>query len=1281
MKFLPFLVAAWLLLATVSARAQSTKIPAEFLPAMDVPKMSTPPKIDGHIDETEWRESSAWSGLASQNPGGNLLIPRPTTYFVGWDKDNLYIGMRTWIMPGYKPHVGGRGPGEVTAFDDGLEFVLTPQGKNVAPGRAGSSYKFFVSALGNTGDVARVSVGQLFRNWTPEIRAVTGLSPIGSAPRGGRWLDAEIALPAREFELNGPNRAGDVWRALLGFNHIPAFTQATIPINSAYFDASGHATLRLVENEPAVQMRFENNANFFENSVKGTVRVYNPRADAATVALSLVARQEKTEGATVSMNDLFAREETLTVPAGESRDWKIDEALPDMGDNRGFLGVRASWTNAPQGARELLTYGVYARQGNASWKAGYGEQWIKYTPPKEAFPLTASFNPVRNRVRLAADSYYLERPETARDASFTLMDESGKVLYQNKVDKTALYYFNDVHDLPDLKAGKYRVAARLDLKEGTTLGPVESSFVKLDEKEEFGAWWNNKLGDTERLIAPFTALKQDGNAVAALGRNTRFTALGLPQQIASNGGTVLAAPARIVIVRDGRETRVPLDGTAPVFDETKPWRIGFRGTATGGGLKFSVTGKIEQDGLTQLALTYAPLGDEPVTVDALRLEWPVRGDVAQSLVAVGPGGNFASFSAQTLPTKTGKLWDTLDLGKGGSGMTQGSFYPQIWLGNEKRGLLWWADSDEGWMPDDAIPAHEIVREKDGAVVLRNNLIGKRANLKVARTVNFTYNASPFKTMGKGWRMLEYSEDGTFEGPAKVREVDGVTIKGWNWLNPPAPDPKDWSALWAQFKPIADKRVRDIRPFDPALSRNRDYVHTSVPLSGYGPLTSDAKVAGYFAEEWDQNTFGKSQRDFTIWLLDRAIREGGLRTTYWDIFYVTLFKSPNTGFGYALPDGRIQPAFNGLNLRALMMRERSLMQDRGLLPGGIVTHATNNYPLIAVPWVDAILDGEWAEIRDDTKQDWVDFYAPEQLRAMSFSHNWGTSVSWMTLIHVSDAQRAAQLRRGHFDYMRLHDVWRSHDNVQPTPAILDWGLNDARVRQIPYWRNREIQTGDPEIMVSQWRLPDRTMLVIFNHHDQKSAPRDLNLGVDLKALGLSDKTIARALDDESAPRLDAATSSLKLDGLAPHTARVISLRDDDAAAVAQLQSTLQSFGGAAPDAETLAKLRDYGMGAAGLKFAKNPAQLQGANVQFALWRLPDRVIVGVRNAGDAALPDAKVRIDLDALKLAPQTKWQDFVRVRDFGATKEATQLDFYGRMLSLPNLAPGETRLIGVRRY
>ncbi|HEY3325021.1 MAG TPA: glycoside hydrolase domain-containing protein [Planctomycetota bacterium] len=812
---------------------------------------------------------------------------------------------------------------------------------------------------------------------------------------------------------------------------------------------------------------------------------------------------------------------------------------------------------------------------------------------------------------------------------------------------------------------------------GKELGPVTTTFKKFDEGKVFGAWWQNKLGDTERVIPPFEALKKKGDAVNVWGRSYTLDALGLPREFTSQGKPVSASAARIVVTTGGKEYDVKLtDGVS--FSDKKDWRYAFRGKAKAkdAGLIFTSTGTVEQDGLVLLNLTYAPAKDEPVTIDGLRIEFPLSIDAAECLLCGGPGGNFASLSHMILPNnKQGRLWSTLETGKGGSMMTVGSFYPDVWLGNEQRGLLWWGDSDQGWVPDDAVPAHEVLREGN-SVVLRNNIIGKPYILTQPRTITFGYMASPFRPLVKGWRMAIHSEDGTFDGPHKKRKdpKTGQQIDGWNWLNPPSHDPKDWSDLWALQKKEADAKVKREQPFNPAQARNRNYVHTSVPLVGWGPLTSDPVTPQYFAPEWAENTLSPTQRDFLIWLCDRQFGEGGLRTTYWDIFYIHCSKNEQNGTAYRLPDGRLQTTYQGFNLRKYMMRLYALMYDHQLMPGSNVAHSTNSFPLVAFPWMDAVLDGEWAEITDATPRDWVDFYAVERMRPMAIAENFGTVISWMSLFHVKDKEREKRLFRGFMDYQRLHDTWTGQDGRFPPQAVLDFGVNDERLQYVPYWRNTAFVTDDKEVLVSQWRLPDRVLLMVFNNNREQK--KEVKLSVIMnEAFGEATRPLevtARELGECGDPEVtfDKDRHVLAVPGLESHTARYVGLRRD------------MQHDNTAPVVPE--EVLDWGLHSPSMHWevgAHPGIKCDDHDVSIKALSAVDRVLLFVETKAEKT-KDVTLSIDLDALGLLPKLPWQEFVRVRTFGPPKiPEASLDFYARKLIIPKLDPRSVRLIGVRRY
>jgi hypothetical protein len=270
-----------------------------------------------------------------------------------------------------------------------------------------------------------------------------------------------------------------------------------------------------------------------------------------------------------------------------------------------------------------------------------------------------------------------------------------------------------------------------------------------------------------------------------------------------------------------------------------------------------------------------------------------------------------------------------------------------------------------------------------------------------------------------------------------------------------------------------------------------------------------------------------------------------------------------------------------------------------------------------------------------------------------------------------------------DYQRLHDTWTGQDGRYPPRAVLDWGLNDPRLQFVPYWRNTAVASGDKELLVSLWRLPDRVLMVVFNNNSKQS--KDAALRIDLRALGLgAGVPVARELGECGDPdvQFDAANSALRIPGLQPHTARYVGVRVHQPAVAERLRKTLDVVGlriTGIPE-----ELFDWGWVSADTRLLAPvlaPAVRADKDMHLALWQMPDRVLLAVSDVHAKSTRDATISIDLDALQLAPKLPWQEFVRVRTFKAGVPETTLDFHSRKLLVPKLQPGELRLIGVRRY
>ncbi len=1137
------LAITYVICSSVFAGTKEYALPPEKVPSFVVPRTSVPPKIDGVIDQTEWREATAVGGVGDwQN---DELVARPTTFFLCWDPDHMYFACRAYLRAGQKPNVpAGRSPGLAYVWDDGLELNFKPMGSNVPAGNKKNSYHWFLNCLGFIGDCSRNALGQQFKSWNPKFDIKTRLTEPGTAPNGGRWWEMEMSAKPEDFELEGKHKAGDKWRVMLGMNHMPGWMQARIPCNGSYRDPFGHNVVTLVEDTPAVQMTMESLSNpTTDGTATMKVSAYNPTASATALTLE------------VNVADTINIVETLKVAPGKSAEFVLNEKLPEtLKSGKMFMQVR-------QGDRQLYRYSV-------SFKVGSQKGILSpATPPdKTKFNFQTRFNPVRSLLLVKGDTYYLDDPSQARALRYRVVSkETEKLVSEGQITLNAEYYLQDLIKLPMLEPGTYIVQATMELTGGKKLGPMTGEFVKKNEAKEFARWWGKKVGDIERVIPPYTALTRKGNVVGCLGREYELNALGLPASISSRSGAVSAAPARIVVVVNGKEKRIKI-GKAQIT-ESKDWRVNFKGKAKGASMKFEAAGWLEQDGLVYVELTYGPSGKAPVQIDSMRIEYPLSETDSECLVCIGPGGNYSSRTTKILPKdKSGRIWSTLETGISGSGMTIGSFYPTVWIGNDHRGLLWWADNDRGWVQDNDVPAHEAVRNS-GEVVLVNNIVAKPTELNKPRNIKFSYIATPFKPLPKGWRMTQTTDDGTFFTPfrnlrkdsktgEKVYQNPGGGLMHVNWIHPESRYPEEWDELWAEQKELADNHAHSTQWSDPYNARSGcNFTHMSFQIMGYGKKSLEDHVYSYFGTEWESggmDTWNETYTDYAMTLFEPAFKNGGVRHTYWDIAMPMPFDDLLNGLAYRLPDGRVQQGYNGWNIRRFMMRLYSMQADAGLVPGGNGFHSTNSYLTIAMPWTDAVLDGELDTDLDTSPLDWVDSMPIERMRSMSSPHSWGVAICWMANLHSKVPGRADAAKRIQGQWVWMHDSWRNPyiPQLQRMPqSVLDWGINDEQAVYHPYWRNPYVTSEDEQILVSLWQLPDRIMLGVYNYNGEQA--KDVTLKVDLDGLDLRPqlpwqefigvRDLWKADDTSPGAALDFHNAALSAKALQPHTLRLIGIR--------------------------------------------------------------------------------------------------------------------------------------------
>ncbi len=730
-------------LAAGTRAGGSAQYDLELVPKFNIPRMAAPPKIDGTIDPAEWKTATKVMGMVLVN--GLEHKDRPVSFYLAWDPQHLYLAYRADILTGDIPHLQKAyrekyGTGVI--HDDALEVGLFLHDRNKKADEVSSFLKFVINALG-AGEYMKnyPDIGQILFNWAPTFDIA---NRVYTDAAGKHWWEMEIAMDLADVQMPVPHKAGDrVDIGLFAAVKNPNWQWLDYPSASGHLEHYGFPRAVLTEDQPYIQV--EEISGLHDRKLAYRSVVYNPTAKPVKVDAKLLLQdgtktKDKPFGELADPTDIISEQKTLDIAANGSARFDVVRDLPDLKASekgRGFLRLSLTPAGQPD-ARPVYTFACNF------W--GTDKSYVAPTQFKPHLATRVTFTPTQGRLGLGVDT--LDAPVSA-DAK-----PAGGIYRVLQGDKeiasgTLRYFVNqwydDLIELGQLEPGKYDVALALVDAAGNELAAAKGGFEKKDEAKEYAKWWNNAIGDPDKLLKPFEALKVveggrlkveggglkvagggTGIAISCTRRVYELGALGLPAQIEANGGPVLAAPSRIVLKVGGKAYAVPTDGKVTVTDK-KAWRVDFEcAPVTVAGVTFSATGWMEQDGLVELSLTYQPAasgvlspesGTPPVEIEELRIEWPVADDPLGAYMAcMGQGCNYSARTIGAVPQKDGQVWNTRDdMGPAGSGRRVGNFVGNLWVGTEQRGLFWCADSDKGWEPDARVAAHALRRVEGGGL--------------------------------------------------------------------------------------------------------------------------------------------------------------------------------------------------------------------------------------------------------------------------------------------------------------------------------------------------------------------------------------------------------------------------------------------------------------------------------------------------------------------------------------------------------------------------------------
>ena len=876
---------------------------ASVAPEVALTKMPTP-TIDGRIGADEWRCAAEMRGFVRYKQKAE--IPASARFMVGRDAANLYFAAETACGPGgVRRRVPAR-KGTAPAFvDDSFEFVFCPDVKAEKP--------VFRHMIVNANGAASCDMrrGAANEGWSPygRFRAASEVAD--------GWWRFEFSIPLAEIGFDGKRIHGfRVCRNWQGADDTPYAVQTTWTTeDTGFFGVAGAPVVRFDDGAPVVKL-LKLGGGSSDKSYPYALSVYNPSAAPRRVSV-------RVKGSPVNSQP-SALEEDFTLGPGETRTVEgggpvlNDEVVDFSAEVRADGAVVYSRRHTFQPNAQSI---VFRADGAAGEKVSM------------RFAYFPSFN--RGRLRVEVRS---KKEEGRSRFRFSIRDSKGREVFSRALEAGPDGVFDEVLDLPDLKA------ATLASGDGGYVARVEVPGVA-DAKREVAFrrdvfdWEGNKIGLSGAVPPPFEPVRTNGSVVSVVLRDHEIGEHGLWRQVVAAGKPLLARPMLLA--------------------------------TEGGALPRTLSAKTEWDvdGMMTWVLTL-----QPGRYSHLRLDIPMRGERARLYHSVADGLRFNP--AGEIPPGEGRVWDST---RPTRVALLGSYLPYIWVGGPLRGIAVFGDNDRGWVLDDgdgAPPCQEIVREGDGTVVLRLNLVQRAVDLKEPQTIKIGFMATPVKPMLDGWRARSRGDlmAGAYiwgagqSGPWPWDETDTFFRKmgearrtGKADLDYATKFADDYPYIWPKGSAkYEEKHKLLLTHYRSGMTRaawshkdpKKFVFYTNARGIEYGVRSGTTFADEWCRQQWTARPFNresghaydldpvKSYADCAVVWYKAMVETGAADAIYWD----DVFPSGDFNLGvtdaYRAADGEIQPSCGIFAMRALIRRCAVMMTEIGKDPRDNWVHMTN-----------------------------------------------------------------------------------------------------------------------------------------------------------------------------------------------------------------------------------------------------------------------------------------------------------------------------------------------------
>ncbi len=1074
-----FLRSTAVLMAALACVSAPPPACAQGVKAFGIPVIANAgmaPAIDGKMMPGEWDCASSLTGQFSL--GGGKMAQRQVKVFYVTDGKYLYAAMSSpAVPPGTAPQTS-----DAAKYEGYMDFFNNDrfEAKFMPPEGSRTGYAYVVADAEEHRLILRqVDNGETLIKLPFDFRS--------SYDSDGWTVEFRIPLEEIAFAKDGSILEG----AKINFTRVWMFPNDYCSIQKGGPHALAPAAL--MKNIPAFQIEKLGDIRKGKLDILATMRedeggvmtpketVYEDRkVDSRAIAGSGLKGAVSVSVEDIDGQEIFSESKKLALAPGRKipfefkKDFQVGEGCT--------LSVEAKLSDGRMLYKAEIPFEKYDPKEESAWK-----QRLEKGTVLGSWRVNSAFFPYWEKAKVKITFFKGKIMDSTTQARLSLKSDKG--FSAEKTVKAESGACDVVEfQIPGLPEGTYTLKAEALDKDGKVVATKENSYARV-----VFPWEHNKLGLSRTVIKPWTPMEvADGNEIKCWGRSCSLGKDGLTMSIKSQGKDILAGPLEISMVNsDGGSSSLESSGEGLKFAQKAEDLVEWESAGKlGGGLTVEVSGKAEYDGFMFWSLKLVPAS--PVKARSLKIAVRIPKSAAQLMHFQG-GWARNNFSG-AIPSGEGKVYDSLMI-EGGYNRPSG-FAPHVWIGNQTRGISWFADSDEGWAHDPLKPAIEIIREKDD-VVLSLNVINRDFEIAKPRTVSFGLMATPVKPL--------------------IKPVKEMFTRAVNWLGTdnktmfqecmyaPVPVNFDYESADRHIKALGAKSegcrlyfnkhelgyaMKEVKVFDNewgGMEPGPEYPGSRERFQGDAALA----INRYLTD---------SRIDMEVFYIAELAKKTCMAGTYWDITGIgTGMPMLENGTAYVNDEGRVTATFDIIRSRQLFKRVATMWQEIRGEPDYMEIHSTNHIGIPFYSFAYSFLNFEWLWpnskfVREDGQ--WKDFI---DLRPLDLFATEGTPSQFG--IWISSINGGERPLEDPAQYWRIERSGAAlaglHNNFGYDPEI---GRRD-QIDFIGYWdEDGRIRTDSELVKASMWKNGGKLEVFAVN---LSLKPARTAVSIDVSKLGLKE----------------------------------------------------------------------------------------------------------------------------------------------------------------------------------